>query len=82
MNDRLGILQSERALKKLPVRWLSTFLIIVVCMIGIRQAGVNPASIQMPVACPSTDQLNRFGVNEPLGWPGLYPPSAWNARWV
>src|SRR5579859_5189018 len=30
--------------------------------------------LQAQAACPSTGVLSRFGINEVLGWPGLYPP--------
>lgn len=29
---------------------------------------------QIPSDCLSADGINRFGVNEPMGWTGLYPP--------
>ncbi len=29
---------------------------------------------QAQTTCPSTGALSRFGINEVLGWPGLYPP--------
>lgn len=54
-------------------RW-SIVLIAVLILPGV--ALLLPASngSQMQLACRSVSGLNRFGVNEVLGWPGLYPP--------
>ena len=40
--------------------------------IWLIQSPVKAGGTQLP-SCPSTAEQNRFGVNEVLGWPGLYP---------
>jgi endo-1,4-beta-mannosidase len=50
-------------------------LSVVVASIGLGQFLLRSDAIQQTLAvCGSGNGLNYFGVNEPLGWPGLYPP--------
>ncbi|MHB8626619.1 MAG: GH39 family glycosyl hydrolase [Aggregatilineales bacterium] len=53
----------------------SAFLIAVLIFIGLTSLPVPLAAIQTQATCSSPSGVNRFGVNEVLGWPGLYPPT-------
>jgi len=55
------------------------FIFILSLFIGLnvapfRPENVSTANIQAQAACYSTNGFDRYGVNEVLGWPGLYPP--------
>ena len=56
----------------LPKRFLRGVLLLV-ALSGLALTLVPP-SLQMQAACQSSSGQNRFGVNEVLGWPGLYTP--------
>src|SRR5215213_6480714 len=49
-------------------------ILTVLVAVGVIRFPVQPASAQTSPACQSASGLSRFGVNEVLGWPGLYPP--------
>jgi hypothetical protein len=73
-NYRIQLPHSQREFKRLSAVLLGVLLILVLSLIRMRYTPIISASAQMSVICQSTAGLNRFGVNEPLGWPGLYPP--------
>lgn len=49
-------------------------LLAVLIISGLNWVSFQPHSAQTPVTCYSASGIDRFGVNEVLGWPGLYPP--------
>jgi hypothetical protein len=55
------------------VQW-SIFSIALLIFMGTRLFPVHSEDALTPRNCESASGLNRFGVNEPLGWPSLYPP--------
>ncbi len=60
-------------MKHLKTHWRGLFLVAAFCFTGLAQSHpIFNTDMTTPI-CQSADGLNRFGVNEPLGWPGLYP---------
>jgi hypothetical protein len=51
------------------------FLVTALISVGITSLPSKGASTQIQSACQPANGLSRFGVNEVLGWPGLYPPA-------
>src|SRR5260221_2456347 len=50
------------------------FVLAVLIWVGFISPPLESASVEALPICPPAIGLNRFGVNEVLGWPGLYPP--------
>lgn len=50
------------------------FLVAVLILAGVGVLSFRPYIAETPI-CRSASGLNRFGVNEVLGWPDLYPPA-------
>src|SRR5579859_5597073 len=53
--------------------WRGLFVTLII-FFGLSLLPSEPGEAQTPV-CPAANGTNRFGVNEVLGWPGLYPPN-------
>ena len=60
--------------RQLPNFWKSWFNLVVAALIlvGFPSSSIEPSAGQPQPVCQSADGLNRFGINEILGWPGLY----------
>src|SRR5215813_14918277 len=55
------------------LQWLNMGLIAIIVS-SLMLFVILPGNAQIQGLCHSASGMSRFGVNDVLGWPGLYPP--------
>jgi hypothetical protein len=68
------IRQNTRRRLRAGWRWRNAGIVAGLICTSIALFSLFSGNAQTQVPCRSASGLNRFGVNEVLGWPGLYPP--------